>query len=97
MEDCAQGILAAAENYDGAEPVNLGSGKEIRISELVKVIAEECGFSGNIRWDSSRPDGQPRRCLNTDRARGFGFTAGTDFREGLRKTIAWYRDTVTQG
>ncbi|MGO9411871.1 MAG: GDP-L-fucose synthase family protein [Spirochaetia bacterium] len=97
VEDCAQGILAAAENYDGAEPVNLGSGKEIRISELVKVIAEECGFSGNIRWDSSRPDGQPRRCLNTDRARGFGFTAGTDFREGLRKTIAWYRDTVTQG
>jgi GDP-L-fucose synthase len=96
VEDCAQGILAAAEKYDGAEPVNLGSGKEIRISDLARVIAEECGFSGSIRWDSSRPDGQPRRCLNTDRARSFGFIAATDFQEGLRKTIAWYRDAVTQ-
>jgi GDP-L-fucose synthase len=94
VEDCARGILAAAEKYDGAEPVNLGSGKEIRISELVKVIAEECGYSGGIRWDSSRPDGQPRRCLNTDRAREFGFSAKTEFREGLRKTIAWYRKTM---
>lgn len=91
VEDCAEGILAATENYDEADPVNLGSGKEIRISDLVKVIAEESGYAGNIRWDSSRPDGQPRRSLNTDRARAFGFMARTDFREGLRKTIAWYR------
>ena len=96
VEDCAQGILAAAEKYDGAEPVNLGSGKEIRISELVQVIAEECGYSGSIRWDSTRPDGQPRRCLNTDRARAFGFEARTDFREGLRKTVAWYRKALTE-
>ena len=91
VEDCAAGILAATEKYDGAEPVNLGSGREIRISELVKAIAEECGYSGNIRWDSSKPDGQPRRSLNTDRAREFGFSARTDFREGLRKTVEWYR------
>jgi GDP-L-fucose synthase len=91
VEDCAHGILAATEKYDGAEPVNLGSGKEIRISELVGLIAKECGFSGTIRWDSRMPDGQPRRCLNTERAREFGFTAETDFREGLRKTVLWYR------
>lgn len=91
VEDCAGGILAAAERYDAAGPVNLGSGEEIRISDLVKVIAEECGYAGTIRWDSSRPDGQPRRRLNTERAKEFGFTARTDFREGLKKTVAWYR------
>jgi GDP-L-fucose synthase len=96
VEDCADGILIATEKYDGSEPVNLGSGREIRINELVKLIAEECGFSGRIRWDSSKPDGQPRRCLNTDRAKAFGFTAKTDFREGVRKTIAWYRTQMDQ-
>jgi GDP-L-fucose synthase len=92
VEDCAEGILAATERYDGADPVNLGSGEEIRISELAGLIAEECGFSGAIQWDSSKPDGQPRRCLGTERAREFGFRARTDFRVGLRKTIGWYRD-----
>ena len=97
VEDCALGILAATEKYDGPEPVNLGSGKEIRISELIKIIAEECGYSGDIRWNSSKPDGQPRRCLNTDRARGFGFVARTDFRDGLKKTVQWYRNEVMAG
>jgi GDP-L-fucose synthase len=94
VEDCAEGILAATEGYDDPEPVNLGTGREIRISELVKVIAETCGYAGSIRWDSSKPDGQPRRSLNTNRARQFGFTARTDFREGLRKTAEWYRATA---
>ncbi len=92
VDDCAEGILLAAEKYDESEPVNLGSGREMRINELAGIIAEECGYSGTIRWDPSKPDGQPRRCLNTERAREFGFTAKTDFREGLRTTIQWYRD-----
>ena len=96
VEDCAEGILAAAEKYDGSEPVNLGSGKEIRISELARLIAKESGFSGTMRWDSSRPDGQPRRSLNTERAREFGFSSRTDFREGLRKTVEWYRKKMKQ-
>jgi len=96
VEDCAEGILAAAEKYDGSEPVNLGSGKEIRIRELARLIAKECGFSGTVRWDSSRPDGQPRRSLNTERAREFGFSSRTDFREGLRKTVEWYRKKIKQ-
>ncbi|MGA2764930.1 MAG: GDP-L-fucose synthase [Spirochaetia bacterium] len=95
VEDCAEGILAAAERYDGAEPVNLGSGQEIRISDLVGIIAEECGFSGKIRWDSSKPDGQPRRSLDTSRARSFGFEAITSFKDGLRKTVEWYRSTYS--
>jgi len=91
VDDCAKGILAAVASYDEPEPVNLGSGKEIQIRDLVGLIAEESGFSGKIQWDQSRPDGQPRRCLNTDRARKFGFEARTDLRDGLRKTITWYR------
>ncbi|MGA2478416.1 MAG: GDP-L-fucose synthase [Spirochaetia bacterium] len=91
VEDCAEGILLAAENYDSAEPVNLGSGKEMPISELGRIIAGACGYHGNIRWDSSKPDGQPRRCLDTSRASRFGFSASTDFSEGLRKTVDWYR------
>lgn len=91
VEDAAEGILLAAERYDGAEPVNLGSGMEITIRELAMRIARLCEFSGELRFDASRPDGQPRRCLDTTRARErFGFVAGTEFDEGLRRTIAWY-------
>ena len=89
--DAAEGILLATERYDGAEPVNLGSGIEISIKDLTELIAELCGFEGTIRWDSSQPDGQPRRALDTSRAReAFGFEARTSFREGMRETIDWY-------
>ncbi len=92
VEDAAEGIVLAAERYDGAEPVNLGSGREITIRELASVIARLVGFSGEIRWDPSQPDGQPRRRLDTSRAKArFGFEARTPFEEGLRRTISWYR------
>ena len=92
VDDAAEGLVLATERYDGAEPVNLGSGHEITIRNLTELIAELCGFSGRITWDTSKPNGQPRRCLDTDRAeRSFGFQARTDFREGLRTTIEWYR------
>jgi len=94
VEDCAEGLLRAAELYDGAEPVNLGTGVETSIRELAETIAELTGFRGEIRWDTSMPNGQPRRSLDTTRAAElFGFHAGTPLREGLRKTIAWYRET----
>jgi nucleoside-diphosphate-sugar epimerase len=93
VEDAARGILMAAELYDKPAPVNLGSGFEISIKELVELIAELTGFDGEIVWDSSQPDGQPRRKLETSRAKQeFGFEAETDFREGLRKTIQWCRE-----
>lgn len=92
VEDAAEGIVLAAERYDQSEPVNLGSGKEISIRELAHLIARLTGFQGEIVWDGSRPDGQPRRCLDTGRAeRCFGFRARTSLEEGLRRTIAWYR------
>jgi len=95
VEDAAEGILLAAEHYNKAEPVNLGSGKEITIRELVYLIQELCGFEGEIEWDASMPDGQPRRCLDTSRAEHeFGFKARTNLREGLGKTINWYEDIV---
>lgn len=91
VDDAAEGILAAAEHYDGADPVNLGANRELPIRELVPLIAEIVGFTGEIRWDVSRPDGQPRRCVDPSRARDlFGFEARTDFREGLEHTVAWY-------
>lgn len=91
VEDAAEGILLAAERYNGSEPVNLGSGMEISIHDLVHLIARLTGFKGKIVLDSSKPDGQPRRCLNTERAeRLFGFRAKTSFEEGLRRTIEWY-------
>ncbi len=93
VEDAARGIVRAAELYDGPEPVNLGAHREITIRELVELLAELTAFRGELRWDASKPDGQPRRCLDTNRARAlFGFTASTDFRDGLRRTIDWYRD-----
>jgi nucleoside-diphosphate-sugar epimerase len=92
VEDAARGILLATERYDKPEPVNLGSGFEIPIKDLVELIAELTGFDGEVVWDASQPDGQPRRRLDTSRARReFGFEAETDFREGLRRTIRWCR------
>jgi GDP-L-fucose synthase len=91
VEDVAQGIVLATEFYNESEPVNLGAGFEIIIRELVNLIAELTGFSGEIKWDASKPDGQPRRMLDTSIAKEkFGFQAKTDFREGLKKTIRWY-------
>jgi len=93
VEDCARAIALAAERYDKPEPVNLGAGREITIRKLVSLIAELTGFRGEIFWDASKPDGQPRRCLDVSRAeREFGFRATTDFTDGLRKTIEWYRE-----
>ncbi len=92
VEDCARGIVRATEKYDQPEPVNLGAGMEIKIKDLVHLIAELTGFEGRIVWDSSKPDGQPRRCLDVSRAeRELGFRATTDFRTGLKRTIEWYR------
>ena len=91
VRDAARGIVTAAETYDDADPVNLGSGREITIRELVELISELLDFRGEVRWDTTKPDGQPRRCLDTTRARTrFGFEATTDLRTGLRETIAWY-------
>ena len=91
VNDAAEGIVLATERYDGDEPVNLGSGREIRIKELVSLIVKLSGFSGSVEWDTSKPDGQPRRCLDTSRAKQlFGFQAKTDFEEGLRETIHYY-------
>ena len=92
VADCAEGIVLAAERYDGDAPVNLGAGREIRIRELAERIADLTGFRGTIVWDASKPDGQPRRCLDVSRAeKEFGFRATTDFVAGLRETIRWYR------
>jgi len=92
VEDAAEGILLATEKYDSPEPINLGSGMEISIKHLVELIAHLTGFKGRIIWDTSKPNGQPRRRLDVTRAeQAFGFIAGTSFEEGLKKTIEWYR------
>jgi len=91
VKDAAEGIFLASEKYNKPEPVNLGSGMEITIKELAEVIKRLAGFKGKIRWDTSRPDGQPRRCLDISKANDeFGFKAKTNFEEGLKKTIEWY-------
>lgn len=91
VEDCAEGIVKAAALYDESAPVNLGNGREVVIRDLVGLIARLTGFEGEIRWQSNRPDGQPRRQLDTRRAfEKFGFQAQTSLEEGLRKTIDWY-------
>lgn len=92
VDDAADGVIAAAALYEGDAPVNLGAGAEVAIRDLAEMIAELCGFTGEIRWDRSRPDGQPRRSVDASRARDLlGFEARTDFREGLSRTINWYR------
>jgi GDP-L-fucose synthase len=92
VEDAAEAFVLAAERYDGEEPVNVGAGKEISIRELADLVAELSGFTGEIRWDESMPNGQPRRSLDATRAKElFGFEARTSLREGLERTIAWYR------
>ena len=93
VEDAAEGICLAAERYDSSEPVNLGSGMEISIKDLVHTIKRMIGFTGEIIWDTTKPNGQPRRSLDTSRAeKHFGFRAKTSFEEGLRRTIEWYKD-----
>ncbi len=92
-EDCAEGILLATEEYDKSDPVNIGAGREISIKDLVDVIVAETGFDGKVTWDATKPDGQPRRCLDTTRAtEEFGFKSKTSFEDGMRETIKWYRD-----
>ena len=93
VRDAAEGVVAAAARYNGADPVNLGSGREITIRALAELVCELCGFQGALRWDATQPDGQPRRCLDVSRARErFGWEATTPFRDGLRETIAWYEE-----
>ena len=92
VEDAAEGIVLAAERYDGSDPVNLGTDEEMPIKDLVSIICELVGFDGEIRWDTSKPDGQPRRRGDPGRAREeFGFHAEVSFRDGLQRTIEWYR------
>jgi GDP-L-fucose synthase len=94
VEDAAEGILLATERYDKSDPVNLGSGMEISIRDLATTIAAMTGFTGRIVWDTSQPNGQPRRCLDVSRAeREFLFRSATPFEVGLRKTIDWYRSS----
>ena len=92
VDDCAEGLILATEKYDGPEPVNLGASREITIRELTHLIAELAGFRGETIWDTTQPDGQPRRCLDTSRAREwFGFEAKIDLKSGIRQTIDWYQ------
>jgi GDP-L-fucose synthase len=93
VEDAADGLVRAAESYDSSEPVNLGSGEEISIRDLATQVAQATGFTGKLIWDTSQPNGQPRRCLDVSRARErFGFEAKTPFADGLRRTIGWYAE-----
>jgi GDP-L-fucose synthase len=92
VEDAAEGILLAAEQYDGNLPVNLGTGEEVAIRDLAEMIAAEVGFTGKILWDTTKPNGQPRRCLDVSRAKQlFGFQARHSLRDGLKKTVQWFR------
>ena len=91
VEDSAEAIISAMENLEDPRPVNIGTGNEIKIFDLVNMIAGEMGFKGNIVWDKTKPDGQPRRCLDTSRAKElFGFEAKTSLQDGIRKTLEWY-------
>ena len=95
VEDCAEGIVLAMEKYDKPEPVNIGTNKEIKIKYLVKLICKLMNFKGEIRWDKSKPDGQPRRMVDATLAKKeFGFEAKTDFEQGLEKTIEWYEEKL---
>ena len=98
VDDCVDGFLLAAEQYDGADPVNLGTGVETTIKETAEIVAEAVGFSGEIRWDSSMPNGQPRRSLDSSKARElFGFSAKIPLREGVARTVEWYRAAALSG
>ena len=98
VDDAARGLVLAAERYNKPEPVNLGSGMEISIRDLVDLISDLTGYHGEIRWDTTKPDGQPRRSLDVSRAqREFGFVAAMPFREGLKRTIDWYREHTRTG
>jgi GDP-L-fucose synthase len=93
VEDCVDGLVLAADRYDGPNPVNLGAGKEISIRELAELVAEATGFGGRITWDATKPNGQPRRSIDAGRARElFDFEARTTLRDGLERTVAWYRE-----
>jgi nucleoside-diphosphate-sugar epimerase len=95
VDDCVEGLVLAAERYDGAEPVNLGAAREISIRDLAELIAEITGFEGTLTWDTEKPNGQPRRSVDGSRARElFGFEARTSLREGIARTVAWYRSAV---
>jgi GDP-L-fucose synthase len=95
VDDCVDGLVGAAERYDGPEPVNLGTGVETSIRETAELVAEAVGFDGRITWDTSMPNGQPRRSLDASRARElFGWEAATPLREGIARTVAWYRTSV---
>jgi len=97
VEDCAEALWLASQRYDGPEPVNLGTGEEISIRELAEVIAAKTGFEGEIVWDTSKPNGQPRRRLDVSRAEErFGFRARTPFSEGIERTVSWYRQAVPE-
>ena len=94
VEDCAEGIVLSMEKYESPEPMNLGSGREISIRELTEMVAKLCRFEGQITWDTGKPDGQPRRCLDVSRAKQeINFTANTSLEEGLKRTIEWYEST----
>ena len=96
VDDCANAIVLATDRYNAPEPVNLGAGFEISIKELVELIAELTGFRGRVTWDTSKPNGQPKRSLDTSRAwDAFGFQARVPFREGLERTVAWYRSQLS--
>jgi GDP-L-fucose synthase len=92
VEDCARAVALATQLYDEPQPVNLGAGFEITIRELAEKIRRLVGFEGHLAWDGTKPDGQPRRCLDTSRAAAFGFRATTPFDDGLRRTIEWWND-----
>jgi GDP-L-fucose synthase len=97
VEDAARAIILASEQYNKPDPVNIGAGKEISIKDLVSTIQKYTGFAGEIRWDTSKPDGQPRRCLVTSRAKEeFGFEAKVSFDEGLKRTIEWYMNNLKE-
>ena len=92
VEDCAEGIIGSMEKYDSPEPLNLGNGREITIKVLTELVAKLSGFNGKIIWDASKPDGQPRRCLDVSAAKAaIGFDARTTLEDGLKTTIKWYQ------
>lgn len=98
VDDAAEAIVSATEKYNGSEPINIGSGFEISIKELIELIAKITGFTGKITWDSTKPDGQPRRCLDVSKAKQeFDFKAATSFEGGLQQTVSWYLEAMNSG